>query len=126
MTITIEAGIIAQDWRLHMDWFKSKLSWGPTDSVDLDDPETYKHYEWKDCDVHQLWDACIKEIGYVYMYLNFLHDDVDWGRQPKSFYGFCKWFKEENRAHRSDDTPENRLWFKKFLYKLKDDTENLC
>ncbi len=98
--------------------------------TDLDDEKAYtknkiakKYYSGT---THELWDKCIQEIGYVHMYFNYFHPDTDWGSQKSRFEAFCFWFAREERQHRFDDTPENRLWFKKWLYRFHNAFENLC
>ena len=104
-----------------MDRFKVKVF---NLTVDLDDPETYKHYEWRNWNTYQLHLKCIKELGYALMYMKYLHP-LDWGSQAKRVDGYCKWFAQETEKHR-EDTAVNRVWYRKFLYRFLDEVENLC
>lgn len=104
------------------------------DEVDLDDLSIYEHNKEFTNDKYggttfELWDECIHQIGYAFMYMNYFHPDTErmqWGEQRVRVYEFCKIFADGERAHRFDDTPDNRLWFKKFLYKFTDEIENMC
>lgn len=57
--------------------------------------------------------------------MQYVHPDVDWGEQKKNIDEMCKQFEKQYRDH-YQDTEENRLWLKKFIFKLLDETENLC
>ncbi len=95
-----------------------------SENVDLDDEKTYKMESWKDFSVELLIKEAYRRIGYCYMYFNFYHTDWD-KQQTKRVDRFCFWFAEEWRNH-IECTFENRLWFKKWLYRFDDETENMC
>lgn len=94
-------------------------------TVDLDDPETYKFMPWADYSAEQLYQECVKEMGYALLYTQYWHPSTDWGPQLRRINGFCVWFSREGRKKRQD-TLMNRVWLKKFLYRFEDEIENLC
>ena len=117
-----------------MDIFKSSFC-GETHEFDLDDEKTYQaqHESIKDyCEkkyggtTHELWDKCVGEIGYAHMYMNYFHPGDHWEGQKEAIDVLCKEFAAGEREHRFKDTPETRLWFKKFMFRFTDEIENMC
>jgi hypothetical protein len=93
--------------------------------VDLDNPDTYQYEVWADFTVEQLYQECVREMGFALLYTQYWFPGTDWGTQTKRIHGFCVWFAREARKKR-EETLLNRIWFKKFLYRFQDEIENLC
>lgn len=94
--------------------------------VDLDDPKTYKRPDWKKhkttLDLHKwAW----SELGMSLYYMRYFHPDVEKSAQAARIHGYCFWYANEWQNH-MDDTEENRMWFRKFLFKFMDEVENQC
>ena len=94
------------------------------DIVDLNDLSIYpkEHREKNALDLfHLLW----AETGKSLLYMDYLHGDVDWGSQRFRVIQFIKeMFRCWNK--RIKDTPENRLFWLKLIYKFEWETENQC
>jgi len=96
------------------------------DRVDLDDPDTYKSEEWVDADTTlKLHARAWSELGKSLYYMQYFHPDMVEDEQAARIHGFCFWYAQEHRNH-FEDTAENRMWFRKFIYKFKDEVENQC
>lgn len=89
--------------------------------------------------IEDISDACYKEIGYAYLYMNYYHppcfdpekinskhlgEDL-WAGQRVYIDALCKEFSEIKPAW-MENTEENKLRLKKFLYRFKDEIENMC
>lgn len=103
-------------------------AWG--EIVDLNDKSLYSaekadsDYTWYGTTNNELWDLCIKEIGYVYMYTHYLHPRYEaqqWPTIEKMLEEFAA--NERDMRFRGE---EGRLWLCKWLFKLRDYTENMC
>ena len=91
-----------------------------------DDPETYRAEHWeiykKVSDLRSfLWG----EIGKSFVYMDFMHPHIDWGKQRERVGQFAFLLATEFH-NRHDDTEENRLWWRKLTYKFLDEVENQC
>ena len=108
-----------------MDEFRTAFG----DLVDLDDPDTYCSEQWQIYEkVYELRAWAWAEIGKSIVYMNFMHkhDESDiWESQRKRVYAFAERFAEEFH-NLGADTPENRLWWRKFIYRFLDEVENQC
>ncbi len=99
--------------------------------VDLNDPELYLEGEEYKGTPEELRGKCLKEIGYAHMYTHYFwppterHPDM-WKSQWSRIDKLCKEFAAGQRAHRFEDSEENRLWFKKWMYRFADEIENMC
>jgi hypothetical protein len=94
-------------------------------TVDLDDEKTYKDFKWKNFNTSDLDQEIRHELGWALLYLQFLQADIDFGKQVDRVNQWCFLYAHEWLAH-YNDTPVNRKWYKKLLYKILDETENLC
>lgn len=115
-----------------MDMFYAKSE---NKSWDLDDPKTYKYCKYKNFNAAQLFELAKCKMGKALYYIEFFHPDIFLfdrdGREGCGYQQvirikqFCFWFSQEWNEH-IKDTPENRLWLKKFIFKFEEETENLC
>lgn len=101
-----------------------RTSWG--DVVDLDDPNTYRAAHWRlYVSTHQLRGFLWGEMGKSLIYMDYMHDPEIWEAQRKRVVGmiqdFVGYFWEA-----WEDTSENRLWWKKKVYRFLDEVENQC
>lgn len=91
------------------------------DTVDLDDPNTYKHLPQN---VDELRRHMFCEIGYFYCYTKFWHKDIfdpDTTGQVRRVEILIKDFTENER-----ENYDNVLWYQEKLYLFKDEIENMC
>lgn len=97
--------------------------------VDLNNPKTYQHYEWKNYSVEKLHEVALAKLGYVFLYLHYWHPTVEFGEQKeeveKYFESFVIRYAEGRTSH-FQETEENAMWLKKFIYRLLNETENMC
>jgi len=104
-----------------MDMFKCFTG----EEVDLDDPCTYgMNDQWWGSSM-DLYYWTWAELGRSLFYMQFFHPDIDWGDQEKRVHEYCQRFAAECKEH-LEDTEENRMWFRKFLFKFMDEVENQC
>ncbi len=108
------------------------------EEVDLNDPETYTRSAYTQSEstkfggtTEELWWKCLTQIGYAHMYTNYFHPPTEsspdrWESQLPQIHVLCKEFAAHERDHRFEDSEENRLWFKKWLYRFCDEIENMC
>lgn len=107
-----------------MDIFKTWDSY----EYDLDDPKTYNDLKEYKGTIIELSDRCLKYIGFVEIYVNYLRFPYSSGYDDqmlrvKVLYdefstSFSKKWEEDNE--------ENRLWYKKWLFRFLDEIENMC
>jgi len=95
------------------------------DVMDLDDPETYRQDRWETdkrvCDLRKwLWE----EIGISLVYMDYLHPGDYFGQRER----VVEWAKDfaENFWTACEDNTENRLWWRKRVYRFLDEIENQC
>jgi len=88
-------------------------------TVDLDDPNTYKHLP---DDTKQLRTIMLSEIGYFYCYTQFWYKDIFEGTdQLKRVEVLIKKFTDEERPNY-----DNILWYKEQIFLFQDEIENMC
>lgn len=109
-----------------MDWYK------PYDDkpVDLDDPKTYTGKFWKKFkNTRDMYDYAWDRIGRSIVYMDFLRyekrEEDMWADQRIRVHQFAFLFAWEHQ-NRLEDTEENRMWWRKFIYKFDDEVENQC
>jgi len=105
-----------------MDLFETKRS----GEVDLDDQTIYRSGDWdehKTVDQLRTWAWSL--LGQSLVYMDFLHPDVDWGNQRERVCRFCKAFAGAFWLF-PQDTKEGRAWWRKFIWKFRDEVENQC
>ncbi len=95
------------------------------EDIDLNDPKTYDYYCWKDYGVSDLHEIAMAKIGFCFLYLYHWHVDLDFGNQANIVDGYFKEYAQE-RSNHYQDTKENKLWLKKYIYRLLNETENFC
>lgn len=97
--------------------------------VDLADPgvcgEAYRHASWGE--VHL---ACIKQLGYALVYLKYLNPEPLFAGQLKEVEKLCEELAANENAGPRDNgaagrNPNVQYW-KDLLYRIEDETENLC
>ena len=94
--------------------------------VDLDDPETYRRPEWKTYQTtSELHGWAWSELGKSLYYMRYFQPDLENSDQAQQVDRFCFWYAQEWQAH-LEDTEENRVWFRKFIFKFLDEVENQC
>lgn len=104
-----------------MDLFNSMMG-----EVDLDDPSVYRSPEWEDHKtVAQLRSWAWSLLGESLVYMDFLHADMDWEPQKTRVKEFCKRFAE-NFWTFTEDSEDGRRWWRKFIWKFRDEVENQC
>jgi hypothetical protein len=107
-----------------MDLFDTKFN----GQVDLDDPATYHGENFQiNTKVHELRSWAWSEIGKSFVYMDYLEtwEGHSWEPQRSRVVEFAKEFASEFH-NRGQDTKENRLWWKKFVYKFLWEVENQC
>jgi len=88
-------------------------------TVDLDNPETYKHLP---TDVRKLRDLMLREIGYYHCYVKYWHKDAFKGDgQVKNVKKLIKNFTENE-----GDNRDSVIWYQEQVYLFQDETENMC
>ncbi len=96
-----------------------KTTFGGT--VDLDDPNTYKHLS---DDTADLDDLMFKEIGMALAYMDYFRpeffEDKD-GGQRKRVNALIKDYCD-NRKHNW----HSALWFKEKIFRFQEEVENMC
>ena len=68
-----------------MDMFKNFMG----EEVDLDDLESFPE-RWREMKPFKLWQECKSELGNSLFYMDYLHNDVDWGEQKRRVQRLCK------------------------------------
>jgi hypothetical protein len=105
-----------------MDLFETKRA----GEVDLDDPEIYRSGDWDEHKtVDQLRTWAWHLLGQSLVYMDFLNPDTDWGKQRERVHGFCKAFAGAFWLF-PHDTKEGRVWWRKFIWRFRDEVENQC
>lgn len=94
------------------------------EDVDLDDLSTYKETGWTTKTIGELERLARDKLGYALLYTQHLHPDWDTA-QKQRIDNFCFWFAREYANHRISNE-SNHLWWYKFIYRLIEETENLC
>ena len=99
------------------------------ETIDLDEPEPltrmlkrykeYKNFKW----VGQWRLACIKELGYALVYMKYLHPEFGFKKQIKRIEKLCQELEWGNLYKNQN---EDIQYWKGFLYRINDETENLC
>jgi hypothetical protein len=74
---------------------------------------------------YQLHEWAYSILGMSLYYMQYVHPDIDWGDQKKRIDKMCKQYEKQS-AQYYKDTKANRLWIRKFIFKLLDETENMC
>lgn len=102
-----------------MDLFKFKLSGGK--AIDLDDVNN--GYYRKE-DLEKTWASlrldCYYQLGYAVICMDYIDNDVDWGKQRQRIDDFI--IKELKVNHNYDD----KMYWLKLLFRIEDEIENLC
>jgi len=91
---------------------------------DLDSLDTYCD-TWTELGTQALWEECWMKAGKSLFYMEFIHPETNWKDQQTRIKRMCYHLAVEQRGHMKD-TPENRLWFMKWLYRFTDEVENQC
>ncbi len=90
---------------------------------------TIKEYTTMD-----LWEQAWSMAGKSLFYMEFLHKDTYFETDPRKLSGrkqmikvkqMCYHLAAEHKQH-FPDTPENRQWFREWIEKFDDETENQC
>ncbi len=94
------------------------------ETIDLDNLDNYPD-KWKDITSGDLWRMGWAEAGKSLYYMDYIHPDVDWGKQRERINKLCielnvisEWVL--------GDSPENRLRMMNWLYRFDDEVENQC
>lgn len=88
------------------------------DIEDLDDDKTYSHLPKTSKDLRKkIWE----EIGYAYLYMNFWHNDVDFGLQKDRIEKMIYNYAQEDKNHYEDIK-----WLREWLFIFLDEIENMC
>ncbi len=102
---------------------------------DLDNLDIYP-VEWKNMNVHDLFTLCMQKAGESIFYMDYLHYDIDWGKQRDRVIILCKklsdiWNKLRKFSNDSGkcvllNEGEYRFSLMKWLWIFEDETENQC
>jgi hypothetical protein len=95
-------------------------------TVDLDNPETYKHLP---TDLEELRNLMLREIGYYHCYVKYWHKDIFKGEEKfKSGDAQIKRVKKliKNFTENEGDNRNNVIWCQEQIYLFQDETENMC
>jgi len=105
-----------------MDKYKCTAPVGPRE-VDLDDLTIYPDclLEMTAVELHQY---CWKIMGKSLFYMQYFHPDMRYESQYERVDKMCKEYAEGWR--KLEDTPKNRLWYMKLIYRFEDEVENQC
>lgn len=107
------------------------------EEMDLNDPKVYdpKHYLIVPADKYQgttreLEEKCWTKIGFVFLYTHYLYPPTKeqpnrWKAQLPYIHAMLREYTARRQHHRKD-TEENRMWFKKWLYRFDREVENMC
>jgi len=106
-----------------MDMYKCTCPVGPRE-VDLDDLNTYSD-RLLEKTVFQLHTYCWEIMGKSIFYMKYFYPDSDFGKQSDRVDKMCKEYANRRKEYLTD-TPENRLWFLKLIYRFEDEVENQC
>lgn len=95
---------------------------------DLDDPKTYANLKEYKGTVIELSNNCLKHIGYVEIYVNYLRFPYSspYDDQMLRIKALYHEFSNNYMKRWEEDNEENRLWFKKWLFRFLDEIENMC
>jgi hypothetical protein len=108
-----------------MNLFKSRFM-GEVDEVDLDDINFYKEYapKWTKMTSIELRRDAWHEAGYALIYTQFRHPDVFFGQpQVDRVHDLCK---ELMTLDQCDNSEENCIKIMSWLFRFKDEIENMC
>lgn len=94
------------------------------EEVDLDDLSTY-HDRRFFRSIMGLYEWAWEELGKSLFYMQFFHPEIDWDAQEEKVHEYCRVFASECREH-FHDTEENKMWFRKLIFKFLDEVENQC
>lgn len=93
--------------------------------VDLDLLETYPK-RWLKLTTSELHDEVWGEMGKSLVYMDYLRPcKNNWEPQRRRIEHWIFLFAYEWRAH-IENTPENRLWWMKLLFRFNNEVENQC
>jgi len=66
--------------------------------------------------------ACIQELGYALMYMDYIHPSPDWGPQRSRVLTLCEECGQHNSIeHKNEDKYWNDLY-----WRISDEIENMC
>ena len=87
---------------------------------DLDDPN-FGGSDYASMAVGTARCECIRELGWALMYFKYLEPDIDWGEQAVRVELLCQELAKEDRAKN-----DNEQFWRTFLFRIRDEIENLC
>jgi len=103
--------------------YKCTAPVGPRE-IDLDDLKIYSGGLRKKKTI-ELHSYCWTIMGKSLFYIQYFHPEMRYNSQSERIDKMCKEYAEGWNLH-LDDTPKNRLWFMKLIYRFEDEVENQC
>ena len=101
------------------DLYKSTMD---SQIYDLDDLSIYED-EWKTMGIWDLYQKCLEQAAYAMFYMDFHNAHKKWGKQRTRVVKMCR----EIVQMRDIQVKQNdRLSLLKWLFKFKDEIENMC
>ena len=84
--------------------------------VDLTNPALLPHLQ-----DHQLYLTAVHELGYAIIYMNYIHPESGWTEQRPKVEALCEELRIANTYRKTDFQ-----WWRGFIYRVQDETENMC